>query len=56
MKLLQQFKARIDALLCKHQWYRLPYHFIPGEPWLMKCSKCLKVSKLDHYLTDKEQL
>ena len=51
--LLQKLWARIQTLFCHHDWRRVTHHFLPGEPWLMRCSKCLKMSKLDTYLTDK---
>ena len=54
MKLLQQIYARLQTVWCVHKWNRVSHHFTPGEPWLMRCEKCLKMSKLDTYLTDKE--
>jgi hypothetical protein len=54
-KFLQQLWARLQTLWCKHQWQRVPHRGTPGEPYFMRCSKCLLMTNLDHYLTDKEK-
>jgi len=51
--LLQRIWAVLETWLCRHKWYRLTHHGLPGEPFLMRCDKCLKITGLDPYLTDK---
>jgi hypothetical protein len=53
MKLLQQIYARLQTLWCIHEWHRMPHHGAPGEPYFMRCRKCLRMADLDTYLTDK---
>lgn len=52
-KWLQKLWARLQTTWCKHTWKRLSHHGLPNEPWLMRCAKCLKMARLDTYLTDK---
>lgn len=52
MKLIQAIVARIKILFCWHAFKQLPWHGCPGEPDLMRCSKCGKVTKLDCAIRD----
>lgn len=55
-KWFQKLWARVLTNFCRHDWYRLRHHSLPNEPYLMRCRKCLKMARLDTYLTDKDKV
>ena len=43
-------KPLIKRLFCWHKYKQLPYHGLPGEPDLMQCIRCGKISYFKDYL------
>jgi len=55
MKWVQKIYAKLETVWCWHDWNRISHHGLPNEPYLMRCWKCLKMARLDVYLTDRDK-
>jgi hypothetical protein len=42
----------IRRLLCYHTYKQLKWHGLPGEPDLMRCTKCGRITRFKDYLLD----